>query len=145
MVLDGVRRQRQPDLVLIERLASPQVCRNENRRDSVIADHAQLPFVAVHLLRQESILVSGQRVSSTNSQDEYLTKAEIRAWRGALLFTTAVLRALDEALLAAHRISVKEFDVLITLFNAPSNRLRMTDLAERALLTPSGLSHLVTR
>ena len=85
-------------------------------------------------------------MSSGNPQkDEYLTDAEIRAWGGALLFTTAVLRALDEALVAAHRISVKEFDVLITLFNAPSNRLRMTELAERALLTPSGLSHLVTR
>lgn len=85
-------------------------------------------------------------MSSTNSQtDEYLTDAEIRAWGGALLFTTAVLRALDEALVAAHRISVKEFDVLITLFNAPARRLRMTDLAERAVLTPSGLSHLVTR
>jgi len=84
-------------------------------------------------------------VSSGNRQDEYLTDAEIRAWGGALLFTTAVLRALDEALLAAHRISVKEFEVLITLFNAPGGRLRMTELAERAFLTPSGLSHLVTR
>ena len=87
-------------------------------------------------------------MSSSNSQeqeDEYLTDAEIRAWGGALLFTTAVLRALDESLMAAHRISVKEFEVLITLFNAPQGRLRMTELAERALLTPSGLSHLVTR
>ncbi|MCA1646518.1 MAG: hypothetical protein LC797_14025, partial [Chloroflexi bacterium] len=84
-------------------------------------------------------------MSSGNSQqDEYLTDAEIRAWGGALLFTTAVLRALDEALMAAHRISIKEFDVLITLFNTPEGRLRMTELAERALLTPSGLSHLVT-
>jgi len=85
-------------------------------------------------------------VSRSNSQpDEYLTDAEIRAWGGALLFTTAVLRALDEALMAAHRISIKEFDVLITLFNTPEGRLRMTELAERAILTPSGLSHLVTR
>src|SRR5207253_10769820 len=68
-----------------------------------------------------------------------------RAWGGSLQFTTAVLRALDEALAAAHRISVKEFEVLITLFNAPEGRLRMTELAERALLTPSGLTHLVTR
>lgn len=85
-------------------------------------------------------------MSSINPQkDEYLTDAEIRAWGGALLFTTAVLRALDEALVVANGISVKEFDVLITLFNAPDSRLRMTELAERAILTPSGLSHLVTR
>ena len=56
-----------------------------------------------------------------------------------------MLRALDEALTAAHRIAVKEFEVLITLFNASESRLRMTELAERSLLTPSGLTHLVTR
>ena len=84
-------------------------------------------------------------MSSTNSEDEYLTDAEIRAWGGALLFTTAVLRALDEALVAAHRISVKEFDVLITLFNAPGNRLGMSALAHQAMLSPAGTTHLVTR
>src|SRR5918911_3128006 len=55
------------------------------------------------------------------------------------------MRALDGALMADHRISVKEFDVLITLFNAPGDRLRMTELAERVVLTPSGVTHLVTR
>jgi DNA-binding MarR family transcriptional regulator len=50
----------------------------------------------------------------------------------------------DVTLVAAHRVSLKEFEVLITLFNAPGGRLRMTDLAERALLTTSGLTHLVT-
>ena len=64
-----------------------------------------------------------RRVSSTNSQDAYLTDAEFRAWHGCLQFNNAVMRVLDAALAAAHHISVKEFDVLITLFNAPSNRL----------------------
>ena len=84
-------------------------------------------------------------MSSTNSQDAYLTDAEFRAWHGCLQFNNAVMRALDAALAAAHHISVKEFDVLITLFNAPSNRLRMTELAERVVLTPSGVTYLVTR
>jgi DNA-binding MarR family transcriptional regulator len=84
-------------------------------------------------------------VSTSNAQDDYLTETEFRAWHGYLQFTNAVMRALDQALAAAHRISVKEFDVLITLFNAPGNRLRMTELAERVVLTPSGVTHLVTR
>ena len=46
---------------------------------------------------------------------------------------------------AKHRITVKEFDVLITLFNAPDGRLRMTDLAAQVVLSPSGVTHLVTR
>ena len=44
-----------------------------------------------------------------------------------------------------HGISIREFDVLITLFNAPDDRLRMAELADRVVLTPSGLTHLVGR
>ena len=83
-------------------------------------------------------------MSSTN-HDEYLSDAEFRAWHGTLQFTSTATRALDEALTAAHGISVKEFDVLITLFNAPDEQLRMTELAERVVLSPSGVTHLVTR
>ena len=82
---------------------------------------------------------------SRKSDDGYLTEAEFRAWHGCLRFTNGATRAIDEALLAAHGISIKEFDVLITLFNAPGGRLRMTELAERVILTPSGVTHLVTR
>ena len=84
-------------------------------------------------------------MSRDNRTDEYLTEAEFRAWHGCLRFTDLAMRSLDEALVAGHGISIKEFDVLITLFNAPDDRLRMTELAERVLLTPSGVSHLVTR
>ena len=82
---------------------------------------------------------------SSTSHNEYLSDAEFRAWHGSLLFTNTTTRALDEALSKAHGISVKEFDVLITLFNAPDGRLRMTELAERVVLSPSGVTHLVTR
>ena len=84
-------------------------------------------------------------MSSTTEQDEFLTDAEFRAWHGCLRFTNTAMRAIDEALIAAHGISITEFDVLITLFNAPKNRLRMTELAEQVVLTPSGLTHLVGR
>jgi DNA-binding MarR family transcriptional regulator len=83
-------------------------------------------------------------MSSANG-DEYLTEAEFRAWHGTLLFTNQTTRALDEALHADHGISVREFDVLITLFNAPDGRLRMTELGEFVVLSPSGVTHLVTR
>ena len=84
-------------------------------------------------------------MSRPNRQHPYLTDAEFRAWHGALRFTNAAMRAIDEALTEAHDISITEFDVLITLYNAPGLRLRMTELAERVTLTPSGLTHLVTR
>lgn len=82
---------------------------------------------------------------SSTRRNEYLSDAEFRAWHGSLLFTHTTTRALDEALSKVHGISVNEFDVLITLFNAPDGRLRMTELAERVVLSPSGVTHLVTR
>jgi DNA-binding MarR family transcriptional regulator len=76
---------------------------------------------------------------------EFLSEPEFRAWHGALRFTTDALRAIDGALTDAHGMSITEFDVLITLFNAPGRRLRMSQLAESVLLTPSGLTGLVAR
>src|SRR5580765_1930041 len=56
-----------------------------------------------------------------------------------------VLEELDAELRRRHDLQVTEFEVLITLFNAPQQRLRMTQLAERVLLSPAGTTHLVTR
>ena len=84
-------------------------------------------------------------MSSRNLQDEFLTEAEFRAWHGCLRFSNNAMFALDQALRAAHEISLSEFDVLITLFNAPNDRLRMTELSKRVLLTASGMTQLITR
>jgi len=56
-----------------------------------------------------------------------------------------VLAALDAALRREHGLAVTEFDVLITLFNAPGRQLGMSALARQALLSPAGTTHLVTR
>lgn len=95
-------------------------------------------------------------MSSTRSEDpgewgeqidghEFLSRREFRAWHGALRFTTSAIRAVDEALVAAHGLSITEYDVLITLYNADERRLRMAALAGSVVLTPSGLTHLVGR
>lgn len=57
----------------------------------------------------------------------------------------SVLQRLDTDLRGGHGLTVTEFDVLITLFNAPEQRLGMSSLAERVLLSPAGVTHLVTR
>ena len=64
------------------------------------------------------------------------------AWH-ALLRVEPVVRELDRRLDLEHRISVTEFDVLITLDNAADHRLRMTDLANAVLLSSGGLARLV--
>jgi DNA-binding MarR family transcriptional regulator len=56
-----------------------------------------------------------------------------------------VLTELDRRLAEEHRISVTEFDVLITLDNAEGRMLRMSDLAEAVMFSSGGLTRLVGR
>jgi len=56
-----------------------------------------------------------------------------------------MLREFDRRLTHDHRIGVREFDVLITLDNADGRRLRMTELANAAMLSSGGLTRLVGR
>ena len=79
------------------------------------------------------------------AKPEYLRRDEFAAWQGILVASARVLRALDAGLRAEHGISVAEFDVLITLANAPGRKLRMSELARSVALSPAGLTHLVTR
>ena len=79
------------------------------------------------------------------SRHEFLEPDEYGAWNALLTLTQSVVHALDASLREDAGISVSEFDVLITLFNAPDRRLGMSALANDVMLSPSGLTHLVTR
>lgn len=79
------------------------------------------------------------------SRHDFLEPDEYGAWNALLALTQSTLRELDRALRRERGISVSEFDVLITLYNAPDRRLGMTALAQQVMLSPSGLTHLVTR
>ena len=76
---------------------------------------------------------------------EFLDPEEWESWGALMLLHRSVLQSLDAELREAHSLAVTEFDVLITLFNAPGQRLGMSDLADRVLLSPAGTTHLVTR
>jgi DNA-binding MarR family transcriptional regulator len=69
----------------------------------------------------------------------------LAAWRGLLRAHAALLRALDATLRARHGISVNDYDVLLTLARGQREGTRMTELAERTLLSKSGLTGIVTR
>lgn len=84
-------------------------------------------------------------MSTPKSRTLPFSDDELAAWHGMLTLYSRIMRDLDRGLIESHGISVREFDVLITLFNAPDYRLRMSDLADRIMLTPSGLSRLVDR
>jgi DNA-binding MarR family transcriptional regulator len=65
---------------------------------------------------------------------------EQRAWRNFLLAHTRVLARMDADLIAECDMTLAEYEVLLHLYEAPGNRLRMNELAELARLSPSGLT-----
>ena len=67
------------------------------------------------------------------------------AWHRLLAVSSRVLAEMDRRLDARHRLSINEFDVLITLDNAEQRMLRMTDLAHAVMLSSGGLTRLVGR
>ena len=74
-----------------------------------------------------------------------LSDTETRAWVGLLHAYSSLVKQLDAELVAAHGVSLSAFEVLWRVDSADHGRLRMTDLAELVLLSPSGLSRLVDR
>src|SRR3954469_16670162 len=74
-----------------------------------------------------------------------LERDEWESWGAVMMLNRLVLQDLDAELRREHQLGVTEFDVLITLYNAPGQRLGMSALAERVLLSPAGTTHLVTR
>jgi DNA-binding MarR family transcriptional regulator len=74
-----------------------------------------------------------------------LSAEELRAWRGMLTVHTRLTAALDEELQARHGISVSAYEVLMFVGDAHDTKLRMADLADRVLLSRSGLTRLVDR
>jgi DNA-binding MarR family transcriptional regulator len=70
---------------------------------------------------------------------------ELGAWRAFIQTHARLLHRLDEELQAAHSLSLAEYDALLQLVNAPDRRLRMSALADRVLLSRSGITRLVDR
>src|SRR3954454_19653519 len=74
-----------------------------------------------------------------------LAPAELGAWRGFLRVHSALVKALDAELLAAHGLPLTSYEVLINLQAAPDRRRRMAELADGVLLSRSGTTRLVDR
>jgi DNA-binding MarR family transcriptional regulator len=73
------------------------------------------------------------------------TPAQVRSWRSFLEAHAAVGRAIDAELSRAALPPLGWYDVLWALREAPGRRLRMHELAERVLLSRTGLTRLVDR
>jgi DNA-binding MarR family transcriptional regulator len=78
-----------------------------------------------------------------SSQVTHLRSVEVEAWINFLRAHAAVTRQFNAELLATHGLTINDFDVLAQLSRAPEQALKRVDLAERVLLTPSGITRLL--
>ena len=68
---------------------------------------------------------------------------ELEAWIRFLRAHAAVTRQFNAELLERHELTLNDFDVLAQLSRGPEHGLKRSELAERVLLTPSGITRLL--
>ena len=71
--------------------------------------------------------------------------SRLAAWSTFLRAHARVVRELERELLADQDLALTDYDVLVQLAAAPEGRLRMSELADRLLLSRSGVTRLVDR
>jgi len=74
-----------------------------------------------------------------------LDAERLAAWRAFIRAHAHVLAHLSQELLDEESLPATWYDVLVQLSEAADHRLRMQDLADRVLLSQSGLTRLVDR
>jgi len=73
----------------------------------------------------------------------WLTEPEMLAWRALVHTTTGLLGTLDNDLQAGHGLSFGDYEVLVHLSEAPGRAIRMSELAGRLRLSPSGITRRI--
>jgi DNA-binding MarR family transcriptional regulator len=80
-----------------------------------------------------------------DTRGRLLSPAELGAWKGMLEAHSALVSSLDQELRSEHGLPLTSYEVLMNLVDADQERLRMGELADRLLLSLSGLTRLIDR
>jgi DNA-binding MarR family transcriptional regulator len=78
-------------------------------------------------------------------EPDAFTPEEFHAWRGLIRLRETAMREIDRRLQEKGDLSLADYGVLVTLATQPQLRLRMSDLGAQRMLTPSGITRVVTR
>jgi DNA-binding MarR family transcriptional regulator len=84
-------------------------------------------------------------MATTGPATTPLTPHELAAWRGLLNVHARVTQQLDAQMQAEHGLALSAYEVLMFLDDAPEHRMRMSEIADRVLLSRSGCTRLVDR
>jgi DNA-binding MarR family transcriptional regulator len=85
-------------------------------------------------------------MSADGTEDPpWLDETEQSVWRQYISIMRLLPDRLNASLTRGHGLTLIDYEVLARLSEAPLRRLRMTELAEGALLSKSRLSHQISR
>lgn len=84
-------------------------------------------------------------MSSGSSEERALSPAARKAWRSLYETHGLVTRRIENDLHAAGIGSLSDYAVLYALYEAPGRKVRLSELADNAMLSRSGLTRLVDR
>jgi DNA-binding MarR family transcriptional regulator len=87
--------------------------------------------------------VSDSRSAEESVVPAWLTEYEQGLWRRLLAAECRLREKLDHELQESHGLTIGDYDVLVHLSEAEGGSLRMSELAERLLLSRSGLTRRV--
>ncbi len=74
-----------------------------------------------------------------------IDEPHLTAWRNFITAHARLIDQIDRELVVAECIPLHWYDVLVELAEAPERRLRMHELADKVVLSRSGLTRLVDR
>src|SRR5438067_12061368 len=74
---------------------------------------------------------------------ESLTEREVEAWLGLLYAHSALVKQVDDELMAAHRLPLSAHEILLKLRTADEGQLSISKLAASVRVSTSRVSRLV--
>lgn len=86
-----------------------------------------------------------ERVSYGSAGPRWLSAAEQQVWRAYLDVSRLLNEKLNRQLTEQGDLSLAEYEILVQLSELPQRRLRMSELADRAINSRSRLTHTVGR
>lgn len=78
-------------------------------------------------------------------QVRWLSPGEQRAWRSYLEATRVLMQRLDQQLQQDAGMSLTDYELLVTLDEAPDQRMRMSSLADATMASRSGVTRAINR
>jgi len=94
----------------------------------------------IEMPRAPAVQPNGATAATLTADD-----TRLGAWRAFLEAHARVTRRLDDELRAEHGLSLAEYDALLQLARSPGRKLRMNQLADRIVLSRSGITRLIDR